>query len=216
MPAKTLQKLPAAADGITVRLLIPFVLWLLTARAQEKTAEASASAQQESLSKQRLSIRTQLRSVSGPSFFSLPPPEPLGADPAPYVDCDPLPEDQLKKLIDEAATRESVTPDLLRSIIRQESGSRPCAVSAKGAQGLMQLMPATSEQFGVADPFDPRQNIQAGTKLLKQLLTRYTGDVSKALAAYNAGPARVDQADGVPAIRETLDYVSSILASLPH
>src|SRR5205085_361018 len=100
---------------------------------------------------------------------------------------------------------------------RQESGSRPCAVSAKGAQGLMQLMPATSQQFGVADPFDARQNIQAGAKFLKQLLTRYGGDVTKALAAYNAGPGRVDQAGGaVPGIPETIHYVSSILSSLPH
>ena len=80
----------------------------------------------------------------------------------------------------------------------------------------MQLMPATSEQLGVADPFDPKQNIQAGARLLKQLLTRYEGDVSKALAAYNAGAARVDQADGVPSIRETVHYVSSILSMLPH
>src|SRR5581483_940451 len=119
-------------------------------------------------------------------------------------------------LIEEAARRENLKPDLLRGIIRQESGARPCAVSAKGAEGLMQLMPATSAEFGVSDPFDPKQNIQAGAKFLKQLLTRYSGDVTKALAAYNAGSARVDQADGVPAIRETMHYVSSILGSLPH
>jgi soluble lytic murein transglycosylase-like protein len=181
-------------------------------------AAQSANAQQDSLAKQRLSIQQQLRSTSGSSFFSLPPPEPIGvaAGAVGSADCDPLPEDQLKGLIEEAAGKESVKPDLLRSIIRQESGARPCAVSAKGAQGLMQLMPATAEQFGVADPFDPKQNIQAGAKLIKQLLTRYSGDVSKALAAYNAGPTRVDRADGIPAIRETLHYVSSILASLPH
>ena len=134
----------------------------------------------------------------------------------PAADCEALPEDKLKGLIDDAAGRENVKPDLLRSIIRQESAGRPCAVSSKGAQGLMQLMPATSEQFGVSDPFDPKQNVQAGAKLLKQLLTRYSGDVTKALAAYNAGTARVDEVDGVPAIRETVHYVSSILSSLPH
>jgi soluble lytic murein transglycosylase-like protein len=192
------------------------MLCLLGAAAQERPASPSFTAQQESLAKQRISIQMQLRSVSGPSFFSLPPPEPPGASSLTVAECDPLPEDQLKGLIEETASRESVAPDLLRSVIRQESGARPCAVSAKGAQGLMQLMPATSEQFGVADPFDPKQNIQAGAKLLKQLLARYAGDVSKALAAYNAGPTRVDQADGVPAIRETVHYVSSILASLPH
>jgi soluble lytic murein transglycosylase-like protein len=178
---------------------------------------AAAEDQQDSLAKQRLSIQKQLRSVSSSSFFTLPPPEPIGETAGlPGADCDPLPEAQLKSLVEEAAGRESVKPDLLHSIIRQESGARPCAVSAKGAQGLMQLMPATSAQFGVADPFDPKQNIGAGARLLKQLLTRYGGDVAKALAAYNAGPARVDQADGVPAIRETIHYVSSILGSLPH
>jgi soluble lytic murein transglycosylase-like protein len=80
----------------------------------------------------------------------------------------------------------------------------------------MQLMPATSRQFGVADPFDPRQNVQAGAKFLKQLLVRYNGDVAKALAAYNAGPSRVDQAGAVPDIPETIEYVSSVLAALPH
>jgi soluble lytic murein transglycosylase-like protein len=101
-------------------------------------------------------------------------------------------------------------------VIQQESGARPCAVSSKGALGLMQLMPATSDQFGVNDPFDAEQNINAGARLLRQLLTRYSGDVSKTLAAYNAGPGRVDQTDGIPSIPETVHYVSSILSSLPH
>jgi len=196
---------------------ILFLFFVLPAAPQDKAIGNPAAAQQDSLAKQRASIEKQLRSTTNTSFFSLPPPQPPGGDIAPPADCDPLPEDQLKTLIDEAAGRENVTPDLLRGIIRQESGARPCAVSVKGAQGLMQLMPATSEQFGVADPFDPKQNIQAGAKFLKQLLTRYAGDVSKALAAYNAGPARVDQAGGaVPPIAETVHYVSSILASLPH
>jgi len=196
---------------MTLRGPFLFLFFILTA-----TAQNTAAAQQEALAKQRLSIQTQLRTVSNSAFFTLPPPEPPGAASMPPADCDPLPEDRLKELIEEAAVRERLRPDLLHSIIRQESGGRPCAVSAKGAQGLMQLMPATAEQFGVADPFEPKQNVQAGAKLLKQLLTRYSGDVGKALAAYNAGPLRVDQAGGVPAIRETVNYVSSILASLPH
>ena len=170
---------------------------------------------QESLAKQRLSIAKQIQSVTHSSFFNLPPPSPIGWE-APVAECPPLPGDKLKTLIDEAARREGVQVDLLQSVIRQESGALPCAVSSKGAQGLMQLMPATSQQFGVSDPFDPRQNIAAGAKFLKQLLTRYSGDVSKALAAYNAGPGRVDKAGDVPAIPETLNYVSSILALLPH
>jgi len=180
-----------------------------------KPAENPAAAMHESLAKQRLSLQKQIRAATHPSFFTLPPPSPIGWE-DPLADCDPLPEEQLKPLIDEAAKQQSVQPDLLRSIIRQESGARPCAVSAKGAEGLMQLMPETSQQFAVVDPFDPHQNIVAGAKFLKQLLTRYGGDVSKALAAYNSGPTRVDQAGSVPSIPETINYVSSILASLPH
>ena len=176
----------------------------------------SAAALQESLAKQRLSIEKQLRAISTASFFTLPPPAPRD-EPAPAaMGCEPLPEEQLKRIIEGAAKRQSIKADLLRGIIRQESGARPCAVSSKGAQGMMQLMPATSQQFGVADPFEPIQNIQAGARYLKQLLTRYNGDVAKALAAYNAGAGRVDQAGAIPPIPETMHYVSSILAALPH
>jgi soluble lytic murein transglycosylase-like protein len=192
------------------------LICILAVAAEDSIPTPPATAQQESLARQRQSIQQQLRAASGSSFFSLPPPEPMSPTAAASADCDPLPEEQLKGLIEEAANREGLKPDLLRGIIRQESGARPCAVSAKGAEGLMQLMPATSAEFGVSDPFDPKQNIGAGAKLLKGLLTRYSGDITKALAAYNAGATRVDEAGGVPAIRETIHYVSSILASLPH
>jgi len=119
-------------------------------------------------------------------------------------------------LIEENAKRQSVRADLLRAVIGQESGSRPCAVSPKGAQGLMQLMPAVAEQFGVHDPLDPKQNVEAGTKLLKQLLTKYNGDMRLALSAYNAGPERVDREGGVPQIPETINYVTDILSKLPR
>jgi soluble lytic murein transglycosylase-like protein len=79
----------------------------------------------------------------------------------------------------------------------------------------MQLMPATAEQLGIQDPFDPVSNLDAGAKFLKQLLGKYGGDVPKALGAYNAGPSKVDAAGGVPAIPETLDYIRQILGSLP-
>ena len=114
-------------------------------------------------------------------------------------------------MIDRAAQKEGVDPALVREIARQESAFRPCAVSPKGAEGLMQLMPATQMQFDVTDPFDPGQSLDAGTKLLKQLLDRYHGDLSMALGAYNAGPTRVDKAGGVPEIPETKNYVLSIL-----
>ena len=208
-------------------LILLSLLASQAAIAQDKTDAGSAAAMQASLAKQRLSIEKQLRGARDFTFFSLPPPEPIGADmpeaadstmptAVPTPDCDALQEEQLNPLIDEAARRENLQPDLLRSVIRQESGAHPCAVSPKGAQGLMQLMPATSQQFGVSDPFDPRQNVQAGAKFLKQLLARYGGDVTKALAAYNAGPGRVDQAGAIPQIPETMRYVSGILSMLPH
>lgn len=130
--------------------------------------------------------------------------------------CDPLSSDQLDPLIEENAKRQSVRADLLRAVIGQESGNRPCAVSPRGAQGLMQLMPAVAEQFGVHDPLDPKQNVEAGTKLLKQLLTKYNGDMRLALSAYNAGPERVDREGGVPQIPETINYVTDILSKLPR
>lgn len=81
--------------------------------------------------------------------------------------------------------------------------------------GLMQLMPATAEELGVRDPFDPQENLLSGARLLKQLLTRFDGDTARALGAYNAGPARVEESGGVPQIPETLHYVQQILSKLP-
>lgn len=126
-----------------------------------------------------------------------------------------MPAAELDKLVQQSSQQEGVKADLIRAVIAEESGARPCAVSWKGAQGLMQLMPATSEQLGVKDPFDPHQSIEAGTKLLKQLLTKYNNDVSLALAAYNAGEGRVDKDGGVPQIAETQSYVTDIQSKLP-
>jgi soluble lytic murein transglycosylase-like protein len=131
------------------------------------------------------------------------------------LDCDPLPAPKVESLLGETAEREGVSADLLRSVMKQESGFRPCAVSSKGAMGLMQLMPATAEQFGIVDPFDPVSNLDGGARFLKQLLTKYGGDLPKTLGAYNAGPATVDAAGAVPAIPETMDYVRQILSALP-
>lgn len=121
---------------------------------------------------------------------------------------------ELEELIQSSAGG-AITPDLLRALIRKESANYPCAVSPKGALGLMQLMPNTAEELKVADPFDPGDNVRAGTQYLRSLLDRYNGDLVLALSAYNAGPARVDAAQGIPAIRETQDYVRSILGNVP-
>lgn len=116
----------------------------------------------------------------------------------------------LETLIGEASRRYDVSPELVLAVIRQESGFNPFAVSRKGAQGLMQLMPETAERLGVKDVFDPAENVQGGVKYLRQLLDRYDGDSRLALAAYNAGEGAVDRYGGVPPYRETRDYVLRI------
>jgi soluble lytic murein transglycosylase-like protein len=113
--------------------------------------------------------------------------------------------------LSEASRTSGIDRDFLESVIHHESGFNPKAVSPKGARGLMQLMPDTANQLGVKDSFDPGQNIQGGTAYLKQLLEMYHGDAQKALAAYNAGPHRVEQYKGVPPYRETRAYVTRII-----
>jgi soluble lytic murein transglycosylase-like protein len=122
----------------------------------------------------------------------------------------PTPE-ELRGMMSRAGAQHNLDVDLLASVIRAESGGNPHAVSRTGAQGLMQLMPATAAQLGVADSFHPEQNINGGTAYLDALLTRYHDNVSLALAAYNAGPAAVDKYHGIPPYRETRAYVSRVI-----
>jgi soluble lytic murein transglycosylase-like protein len=116
-------------------------------------------------------------------------------------------------IITDAARRYEVDPQLVSAVINQESGFQPNAVSKAGAMGLMQLMPDTAKSLGVTDPFNPQQNIEGGTSLLRGLLDRYHGQLDLALAAYNAGPAAVDKYGGVPPFPETQAYVRNIMAS---
>ena len=111
-----------------------------------------------------------------------------------------------------ASQKHQVDADLIQSVIRAESGFNPKAVSRKGARGLMQLMPATASKLGVTDSMDPAANVEGGTQYLHELLQRYNNDLIKALAAYNAGPERVEKYKGVPPYRETYAYVSRIIA----
>jgi soluble lytic murein transglycosylase-like protein len=111
-----------------------------------------------------------------------------------------------------AARRHGLDPDLVIAVVSVESGFRPQAVSPKGAQGLMQLMPRTAESLGVVDAFDPEQNLDGGVRHLGQLLTQYDGDVERALAAYNAGEGAVRRHHGIPPYRETRAYVKKVLA----
>ena len=113
-------------------------------------------------------------------------------------------------LIQQNAERHGVSADLVRAVIQAESGFNPYALSSKGAMGLMQLMPATARDLGVQNPFHPAENIRGGVAYLAGLLTRFNQNVENALAAYNAGAARVDQYKGVPPYRETQNYVKKI------
>src|SRR5246127_1355226 len=115
------------------------------------------------------------------------------------------------EVVGAASDRYRLDPDLVNSVIRAESGFKVHAVSPKGAQGLMQLMPGTASKLGVPNAFDPEANVDGGTRYLRELLERYNFDLVKALAAYNAGTKRVEQYHGVPPYQETRHYVASIV-----
>lgn len=113
-------------------------------------------------------------------------------------------------LIDRAADRYGLDPALIRSVMQTESAFNPIAVSRAGAMGLMQLMPELAEEFGVTDPFDPEQNIMAGARYLRQLLSMHDGNVRLALASYNAGPGAVARYGAIPPFAETREYVKRV------
>jgi len=117
----------------------------------------------------------------------------------------------LREIAAAAARRHGLDPELVLAVVAVESGFRPGAVSPKGAQGLMQLMPRTAASLGVEDAFDPAQNLDGGARHLGQLLTLYGGDLTRALAAYNAGEGAVERHGGVPPYRETRAYVKKVL-----
>src|SRR5205807_1046729 len=135
-------------------------------------------------------------------------PLPPAVSSAPAVD--------LNAVVSAASKRNNIDPDLVNSLILVESGFDPNAVSRKGARGLMQLMPQTAARMGVQDAMDPAANVEGGTRYLGELLSRYHNDLSKTLAAYNAGPDRVEQYHGVPPYPETLAYVARIVRDFNH
>jgi soluble lytic murein transglycosylase-like protein len=113
-------------------------------------------------------------------------------------------------IIEEAASRYDVDPNLIHAVMQAESAFHPFVVSRAGAEGLMQLMPDLSDEMGVSDAFDPRDNIMGGVRYLKRLLDYHNGNIDLALASYNAGPGNVQRYGGVPPFRETRNYVKTI------
>ncbi len=138
----------------------------------------------------------------------LPPPEATSAAAPPAPAAASRPVDPLS-LADAAADRYGLPRALVRSVMAAESGLHPEAVSSKGAIGLMQLMPDTARDYG-ADPWDPAQNVDAGTRYLRELLEKYDGGLWQALAAYNAGPGSVEKYQGVPPYPETVRYIGTV------
>jgi soluble lytic murein transglycosylase-like protein len=173
---------------------------------------STAELMRASIEKQRAAVRRQAQ-AAGATLIPWSPSPALPTD-APPAECDPIAADVVTPLIESAAKANDLQVPIVRAVIEQESAYKPCAVSRKGAQGLMQIMPDTAGDLNVKDVFDPKENIAAGAKYLKQLLDKYKGDNKLALAAYNAGPAAVDAANGVPDIQETRDYVDAILKKL--
>lgn len=187
-------------------------------RARERQQQ-SIDLQQQSVERQRNAVRQQAGLRSTPRY--VPRPEEVsafqltGAPSAPFnPQCAPVPSMVLDSIIQEAAKAYSVAPNLVQAVIRQESAGYPCAVSNKGAMGLMQLMPDTATQMGASEPFDVQQNVKAGTRFLGELIQRYNGDLNRVLGAYNAGPAAVDRAGGPPRFPETLDYIRAVMEQI--
>lgn len=174
--------------------------------------QESLHKQQESIQKQADSLRAQL-GTNAPLDH-----EAIWITPTevfyPQANCEPLPASQVNALIQTAAKKNSVPAGILHAVMRQESAFRPCAISVKGAEGLMQLMPETSGRFHVTDPFDAEQSVQAGAAFLKQLLDKYKGDLRSALIAYNAGETRADPKFAGLLPLETQGYLANIFGDL--
>ncbi|MEX2301740.1 MAG: lytic transglycosylase domain-containing protein [Bryobacterales bacterium] len=225
LPSEPLQ--PAALTAFEKQRASVRLQMSRIAEAQARRVTPSAQA---SLEKQRAAAERQRRSVERQMLAVRPEPAvytaPAYTAPARVVaaatwtgaadaGCERIPPPQISNYLESVAERESLDPDLLHVVIAQESSFFPCAVSHKGAMGMMQLMPATAADLGVTNPFDAKENIDGGARYLGYLLQRFGGDLKLALAAYNAGPTRVDNYRGVPPFPETVDYVSRIMGRLP-
>jgi soluble lytic murein transglycosylase-like protein len=194
-----------------------WMTWILVAAstiARTLPKPTPAELQRTAVALQRAAIRKQAESLGLWMQPGSPAPAPAMGPASEPPACETMADAVVAPLIESAARAQSLDTRLIRAVIERESGFHACAVSSRGAQGLMQLMPETAGLLGVRDSFDPKENIEAGARYLKQLLDKYQGDLAQALSAYNAGPAVVDQTGGAPEIPETKDYVNAILEKL--
>jgi hypothetical protein len=159
--------------------------------------------------------RLYMRTDPAGGFVDVPTAEIENFEPAPPdpsdVTAKPTGPMDLQSIVSAASNLHQIDADFIASVIHAESANNPRAVSPKGAQGLMQLMPGTAGKLGVKDSFDPADNVDGGVRYLRELLLLYNNDMAKALAAYNAGPQRVQQYHGVPPYRETRAYVARVI-----
>ena len=188
--------------------------WFLVLAASSALSQSNSEAMRAALAKQRAAAELQREAARKQAEMLKLAPLVTTVTESHEPDCQAIPDAEVNPIIDAAAKAQEMQPELVRAVIRQESQFYPCAVSPKGAQGLMQLMPATAEQLAVHDPFDPKESVEAGTKYLKLLLEKYKGNLALALSAYNAGPSVTDEAKGIPTIPETRAYVEAILDAL--
>lgn len=153
-------------------------------------------------------LEEQVDSIERDDYIAPPPASTVASQGS--TNALPRPKPTISEMVTRAAIANGLPPEIVHSVARAESAYQTNAVSPKGAIGVMQLMPGTAAALQ-ADPHDPEQNIEAGTRYLRDLLIKYDGDSVKALAAYNAGPGAVDKYHGVPPYRETITYVDRVL-----
>ena len=192
-------------------LLIALALWGAEARAE---IAILTNGQTMKIKGRRAEGDTVLLSLKGGGEVGVPASQVRGFVPDEVLDEVVAPAGtraELEALAADVARRHGLDPALVLAVATIESGFQPNAVSPKGAQGLMQLMPATASSLGVGDAFDPETNLEGGSRYLAELIALYDGDLTKVLAAYNAGPGAVKRHGGVPPYQETRAYVKKVL-----
>ena len=220
LPSRRLPEAPQTSlekQQASVRLQMSRIAEAGSRRVRQ-SSQAILERQRAAIEKQLNAVERQMQAVRPEravyTAAARPVVEASWAGPA-NQECQRIPPTKISNYLEQVAKRESLDPDLLHVVIAQESSFFPCAVSHKGAMGMMQLMPATAADLGVVNPLDAEENIDGGARYLSYLLERFGGDLRLALAAYNAGPTSVENYRGVPPFPETVNYVSRILRRLP-